>query len=588
MEKNNLNLDKRGARETRIDEVLFLLLISFREKTQQTNINKLVSVQDENYEIDENNPPKRLKVTKSYGIDDIDKYPVKFKIISELKKTENEIAVPIKEISLEQFIHFHNFINSFYIFAEELSFENIYTIIYILDFLGTEDILLIENLMKVVFLKLNTKCNNFDSFNENYIQLGYGIHKKISFVLCKRIFVQYILLLHAKKCENNPFHYNKNGYLFKEKYSFLFNEDRKTILDLSKDFLDEYLKYIGNILQRKIIMNFIMIIINIQTIYIRQDYSDISDELECIESLQHAFINNIVVGNFRSKEDVKNLSFSCPEYSLGSGLNPKEFESSNDCRIVNLDFNEEFILENMKSIVFTETEIDINVFVSFLNNSKLESLILNNIKVINPGMDIKFASKNKSIKSFKIIKPKPLYKHHIYKFIDLLENFKELKFSSKISRDSDISFLKNLEIIENLFLENIKDPDFFLQIFKDMVMDKIKCIRFLNCEIYKIEKDISIFESVETIGFNNCVFKGIKITQSDLEYLTLLENLNCLTFSFCIFDEDTIYDFPAGSFKNIIVIYLEYHNKGNNKMIVQGFREKFSENILRIHFFNHL
>ncbi|KAK1347415.1 hypothetical protein LUQ84_003181 [Hamiltosporidium tvaerminnensis] len=143
-----------------------------------------------------------------------------------------------------------------------------------------------------------------------------------------------------------------------------------------------------------------------------------------------------------------------------------------------------------------------------------------------------------------------------------------------------------------------------------MVMDKIKCIRFLNCEIYKIEKDISIFESVETIGFNNCVFKGteivifslqifvkkitffefrgIKITQSDLEYLTLLENLNCLTFSFCIFDEDTIYDFPAGSFKNIIVIYLEYHNKGNNKMIVQGFREKFSENILRIHFFNHL
>ncbi|TBU03212.1 hypothetical protein CWI37_0333p0020 [Hamiltosporidium tvaerminnensis] len=511
--------------------------------------------------------------------------------------------------------------------------------------------------MKVVFLKLNTKCNNFDSFNENYIQLGYGIHKKISFVLCKRIFVQYILLLHAKKCENNPFHYNKNGYLLKEKYSFLFNEDRKTILDLSKDFLDEYLKYIRNILQRKIIMNFIMIIINIQTIYIRQystyetdklkDYSDISDELECIESLQHAFINNIVVGNFRSKEDVKNLKFESSngitkkmEYYIFFEYNYlfweitgiiTEDESINnlhvdlqDCRIVNLDFNEEFILENMKSIVFTETEIDINVFESFLNNSKLESLILNNIKVINPGMDIKFASKNKSIKSFKIIKPKQKFKNLNISFDEEcleseyrekyqrtdIKTLKELKFSNKKHRDSDISFLKNLEIIENLFLENIKDPDFFLQIFKDMVMDKIKCIRFLNCEIYKIEKDISIFESVETIGFNNCVFKGteivifslqifvkkitffefrgIKITQSDLEYLTLLENLNCLTFSFCIFDEDTIYDFPAGSFKNIIVIYLEYHNKGNNKMIVQGFREKFSENILRIHFFNHL
>ncbi|TBU03868.1 hypothetical protein CWI37_0219p0020 [Hamiltosporidium tvaerminnensis] len=681
MGKNNLTFAKRGAQKTRIIEVIFSLLMllslvsntsvtfTFPSDTISSNFaNKCaVDITKKNQEPNDNNS---------------------------LKKNEDEITVPIKEISLEQFIHFDNFINSCYIFAEELSFEKFYTFIYILDFLEVEDTLLLEKLLKVLFSKLSTNINDHKVFMKNYIQFNYGINRRISFEMCKNIFLTCILLFYTKKIEFDFMYYEKNGFLIDKNTLFCL----MTIIIFFTSTLDRYLisfiesTYISKKVENIYFLNYnldrsffkcLKSLINVKKIIFldnlgdSDDYNDFIDELKSIECLQHAFINHLASGKFKPKDDANNLSFSYPEYFLRSEINPKEVElpkeliekivyykffkynylfweitgiitedesinnlqvDLNYCRIVNLDLNEEFILANIKGMVLTETEMNINVLTCFLNISKIESLILNNIKITNPKIDVKFTSKNKSIKSFEIVNPKQLYKHHLYEFIDLLERLenlnisfdehclesenrieyqrkdiqvlKKLKYSSKVVRDKDILFIKNLEIIENLVLENIKDYNFFTKIFKNMVFNKIKYIWFSNCEIYKIENDAFKLASIETIGFKNCVFtdtqicnffpsnickkitvlefKGIKIIKSDMEYLTLSKNFTHLSFIFCIFDEDAIYDFPAGSFKNIIVIYLEYHNEGNNKMIVQGFREKFSENILRIHFFNHL
>ncbi|TBU03169.1 hypothetical protein CWI37_0343p0020 [Hamiltosporidium tvaerminnensis] len=117
----------------------------------------------------------------------------------------------------------------------------------------------------------------------------------------------------------------------------------------------------------------------------QKDYNDLADGLYCTEWSQHAFIKNEVVGNFKTKDDAKNLSLEQPVYWLhheenlendhGFATNVLQYNFSEinylfrqltgfitenellennyyfkDCRIVNIGYKKENIVENIIGI----------------------------------------------------------------------------------------------------------------------------------------------------------------------------------------------------------------------------------------------
>ncbi|TBU13072.1 hypothetical protein CWI38_0539p0010 [Hamiltosporidium tvaerminnensis] len=250
------------------------------------------------------------------------------------------------------------------------------------------------------------------------------------------------------------------------------------------------------------------------------DYNDLADGLYCTEWSQHAFIKNEVVGNFKTKDDAKNLSLEQPVYWLHHEENLE---------------NDHGFATNVLQYNFSEINYLFRQLTGFITENELleNNYYFKDCRIVNIGY------KKENI----------LDNPQVYDFVDLLEGLGNIKISfgqeyhesEDRIRDNYICYLKTLEIIENF------------------------CIRFLNWEIYKIKNDILKFANIETMGLDNCIFKdtqlynlmpldicekishfefkNIKITKSDMIFLAVPKNLYSLKVSFCNLDDDAFDNF---------------------------------------------